>query len=264
MKTIILSAAFSFSLLGGSTENFNIKEIDKSMAKVSNNFYASKTEVSNAEYNLFVSALKANDDKALISVAEIDASQWKKAASHYESYAKYYSSHPAYQDYPVVNISHEGAELFCQWLTDEYNKDPKRKFHKVIFRLPSEAEWLLAAKGVDPEAIYPWKGTALQNKKGRYNCNFKRPGENEMGQPGELIDGADVTAPVLSYSPNAFGLYNMSGNVAEMLTIKGRTKGGSWLDEAEFIDIDANQSEVDSDAPSPTVGFRYFMEVLEK
>ena len=164
----------------------------------------------------------------------------------------------------ALAVEGEGAELFCHWLTDEYNKDPKRKFHKVVFRLPSEAEWILAAKGGDPEASYPWKGTALQNKKGRYNCNFKRPGENEMGQPGELVDGADVTAPVLSYSPNAFGLYNMSGNVAEMLTIKGRTKGGSWLDEAEFIDIDANQSEVDSDAPSPTVGFRYFMEVLEK
>jgi formylglycine-generating enzyme required for sulfatase activity len=41
---------------------------------------------------------------------------------------------------------------------------------------------------------------------------------------------ADITAPVLNYWPNAYGLFCMTGNVREMVQEEGFTKGGSWFD----------------------------------
>ncbi|HNX08312.1 MAG TPA: SUMF1/EgtB/PvdO family nonheme iron enzyme, partial [Bacteroidales bacterium] len=69
------------------------------------------------------------------------------------------------------------------------------------------------------------------------------------------------TAPVKSYLPNKFGLYNVCGNVAEMIAEKGKTRGGGWRDSGWDVRIDA----VGNYGKSATdIGFRYFMKVIEK
>ena len=100
------------------------------------------------------------------------------------------------------------------------------------YRLPTEAEWeyaALALIGNQPAAteeritdrrIYPWNGTSLRYPKsgmwqGQFLANFKRGRGDNMGVAGKLNDNADITAPVKSYMPNDFGLYNMAGNVNE-------------------------------------------------
>ena len=99
------------------------------------------------------------------------------------------------------------------------------------FRLPTEAEWEFAAKAdrenreynnIRGRKKYAWDGKYTREKNGRFRgdqlANFKQGKGNYSGISGWSTDGSDIPIRVKSYPPNAFGLYDMSGNVAEWVS----------------------------------------------
>ena len=98
-------------------------------------------------------------------------------------------------DHPVVHVSWNDATAYCEWAGRA---------------LPTEAQWERAARGGLDRARYPWGDELLVD--GTWRCNIWQgefPGRND------LEDGFLTTAPVRTYQPNAYGVWQAVGNVWE-------------------------------------------------
>ena len=104
---------------------------------------------------------------------------------------------------PVINVSYKDiTQQYIPWLNQITGES---------YRLPSEAEWEYAARA-NSTSQYPWGNTASHNY-----ANYGQD-KDEDDCCGGVARGKDLwvnTAPVHSFSPNAFGLYDMHGNVWE-------------------------------------------------
>ena len=252
-------------------------------------FYMFNQEVSNNTYRIFLNDLIMQDKTDDFMKAVPDTAKWLiNGKSFYEPMRKNYFWHPAYNDFPVLNVSREGAKLFCNWLTNAVNDKikasyPKEKWESLFMndlRIPAEEEWIIAARGGLGNVPYPWatgpESKGPQNSKGCYLCNFSIINypdslkklsycandqlKNAITSAGTHSGDFYFTAKVNSYNPNNFGLYCMSGNVSEMVwqfkTGKPCAKGGSWNSDAAQIKINAEPELINEVEGSPYVGFR--------
>jgi sulfatase modifying factor 1 len=101
----------------------------------------------------------------------------------------------ARENYPVVHIAYDDAVTFAKWAGK---------------RLPTEAEWEFAARGGLRSKLYTWGNDLRPN--GKWMANIFQ-GQFPVKDTGE--DGFAGIAPVKSFPPNGYGLYDMAGNVWE-------------------------------------------------
>lgn len=229
-------------------------------------FYMQRTEVTNLEYRTFLFDLLIQGRKEEFLKAKPDQAMWTKLFGETNKpMEELYFSHASYNDYPVVNVSREGAELYCKWLSKElYNfVDEKKKAMLNDIRLPYRVEWVKAASAEGQQLPYPWDGQFLRNSKGCFLANHK-PTDSTY-----FDDGGFFTVKVNSYTVNQYGLYNMSGNVSEMVyddiqTKSPGTAGGGWMSSAEEIKILGPDPHKGLTEAHPNVGFRVVMTYLNK
>ena len=188
-------------------------------------YFMDETEITNNQYRQFLYGPTSNETSfqqqgALDTIdpvyAEIiipDTQVWISdfVYSYNEPLMENYFWHPAFDNYPVVGINWYAAAEFCKWRTAHLNQYREEKDLAPMprFRLPTEAEWEYGSRGGYEHKLYPWEGPYLRNSKGCFLANFK-PGRGDY-----IADNFEYTAPVDSYFPNDYGLYNMPGNVAE-------------------------------------------------
>lgn len=246
-------------------------------------FYMQNYEVTNLEYRTFLFDLLLQNKKAEFLKAKPDQSLWINTlnSSNYNLYQDHYFSEKRFDSYPVVNISQEGAELYCNWL----NELVKNTDQTILVRLPYESEWEFAAKG-GLNGSYPWGTDSMQNKTGCFLANFnyqkskssvinsklnkctKTPHETAVSSAGFVLGDSVLPVEVFAYNPNSYGLYCMSGNVCEMV-YKNKTgiielKGGSWYHNAEQCKINQTQLSNTSFKPNTYTGFRPIFRIISK
>lgn len=250
------------------------REIEKKMVKVKDSLYACRYETGNGDYRNFLTSLRQADPQSYERYL-VDSAGWNDVFGYQQPLVMHYFRHPGFANYPVVNVSYEGAVAYCNWLTEVYNNDRKRKFSQVRFHLPDTSQWMEAARGGKGNWRYPWGDFSLISKEGMYLCNHRHFSEeyivsDNAGNP--VINRAEwnsnlsgvsnryfYTTEIKSFFPNSIGIYNMSGNAAEMTIEKGIAKGGSWNSFGGEVTIAAVKRYKES---GPEVGFRIFMTVV--
>lgn len=214
--------------IGGNEQQGFITDCENQSVTVTiSDFYMSQATVTNAQFMKFVEATGYQTEAQKLGSSfvfhllaqegnhqPVDGSPWwldVQGADWQHPFGPN-SSIDRLMDHPVVHVSHNDAVAYCRW---------------AGHRLPTEAEWEIAAKGGSDHMLFPWGDLATDPDPTLCNTwqgNF--PYENT------LQDGYLGTAPITAYPPNSYGLYQMIGNVWEWCANPAR------IDMEYFVHLD--------------------------
>jgi formylglycine-generating enzyme required for sulfatase activity len=232
--------------------------------KINDTLYADETEISNLSWYEYVYWTKV---KYGIGSKEHLATLPDSMVWNEEVRIKQYPTHMAYfrmyKDNPVVGISYEQAQAFCQWRSDRVKEymwiAKKYPLIDFTYRLPSKAEWELLSNN----------GAGVMNRANTFTHQYDKKKDSHtyrlnfhanciFNDSVPFIKGPE---PVTSYDPNYFGLRNMIGNVREMVQEKPICKGGGWKNSLEECRVGKDQLYQN---PANDLGFRCVCVVRRK
>lgn len=176
-------------------------------------------------------------------------------------------------NHPAAGVSWEDAKAFCAWLT-ERERASKLIPANASYRLPKDLEWSTAAglkgeAGADPAARhlgdkthYPWTPLPNEWKPPMLSANL------DATKIGGTSDSFSYTAPVDSARPNALGLYELGGNVAEWCedpwpgSPEERViRGGSWLGSDKDALLTSARAHALKNSNRSDLGFRCVLDL---
>jgi len=126
--------------------------------------------------------------------------------------------------YPCVAVTWYGAAAYCNYLSEIDGLAPcydlsdwSCDFSADGYRLPTESEWEKAARGGLSERRFPWGDTITHEQANYYSSSSYEYDDSATRGYNPLYDdvGVPYTSPVMGFTPNGFGLYDMAGNVWE-------------------------------------------------
>jgi formylglycine-generating enzyme required for sulfatase activity len=126
----------------------------------------------------------------------------------------------------------------------------------VRYQLPTEEEWEYAASDRLDLTIYPFGMKELVNNKGAYLVNTKEG----TGSRNNSNDWQPYLTPIKSFHKNGLGIYNLIGNISEMTTEKGKSKGGNYTSVTDSCAVEMVQYY---EKPEPWLGFRCICEIID-
>lgn len=204
MKFVRIQAG---EFLQGSPESAAFREENEvpHLVRITQPFWMSSTHVTVGQFSEFV---KATGYQTQAEVQGWSYGAWNVEEDQWDKYDNGSWQAPGFEqtdDYPVVCVTWHDAIAFCEWLSE---KEGKR------CRLPTEAEWEYCSRsGVT--TIYPW-GDNPDDGEGWAN-GADETSENEglftLFPAFNWSDGYVYASPVATFRANAFGLYDMVGNV---------------------------------------------------
>lgn len=251
-------AAIAVSFIGIKEKAF----IPPGTVKISDTLYADRAEITNLawlEYEIWIKTKYGSNSPEHKAVLP-DTTVWRHKNATNEPYVLYYYRHPAYHYYPVVGVSYEQAVAYCKWRTQQVKRlmiiSKKHKDIHFEYRLPSKAEWEFISDNGSYDDGYTVFSRGGKNEKGlvTFNHRWAKDSAEWVSSGGDKSRiGMEVFAPVISYWPNNFKLYNMIGNAAEMVLEKGISKGGSWRNLLEECRVG---KDIPYEQPNAWLGFR--------
>ena len=174
-------------------------------------FYMGVHEVTRGQFERFVADCEYKTD------AEEEGWAWAWAGEFYEKVNGASWRKPGFEqtdEHPVTEVTHNDATDFCAWLAGRKGVGVLLPTEVgVTVRLPTEAQWEYACRAGSTTRFSFGDDDADLHKHGNY-CERSCSADHSW-KVREHTDGHGKTAPVGNFKPNAFGLYDMHGNVME-------------------------------------------------